>query len=113
MLAGTWRWLQLVHVINSAGRLSDVRAVIPDIPPPLYKVLWVAGGLGFMEPLPLLCWHQSRLPFALSVFFFLHFVKAASSRVNPSEQEKCFITLTGLHFLFPDVDIIQEGSLKL
>ena len=46
-------------------------------------------------------------------FFFLHFVKAASSRVNPSEQEKCFITLTGLHFLFPDVDIIQEGSLKL
>ena len=62
---------------------------------------------------PSLVLHQSRLPFALSVFFFLHFVKAASSRVNPSEQEKCFITLTGLHFLFPDVDIIQEGSLKL
>ena len=41
-----------------------------------------------MESLPLLCWHQSRLPFALSVFFFFHFVKAASSRVNPSEQEK-------------------------
>ena len=65
-----------------------------------------------MEPLPLLCWHQSRLPFALSVFF-LHFVKAASSRVNPNEQEKCFVTLTDLHFLFSDVDIIQEGSLKL
>ena len=116
MLAGTWRWLQLVHVINSAGRLSDVRAVIPDIPPPLYKVLWVAGGgggarvhgtppaLGLASITPSLCSFS---------FFFLHFVKAASSRVNPSEQEKCFITLTGLHFLFPDVDIIQEGSLKL
>ena len=53
--------------------------------------------------------HACPLPFQ----FFLHFVKAASSRVNPSEQEECFVTLTGLHFLFPDVDIIQEGSLKL
>ena len=121
MLAGTWRWLQLVHVINFAGRLSDVRAVIPDIPPPLYKVLWVAGGGGGGGGPPakgswnpsLSCVGINHACPLLFQFFFLHFVKAASSRVNPSELEKCFITLTGLHFLFPDVDIIQEGSLKL
>ena len=113
MLAGTWRWLQLVHVINSAGRLSDVRAVIPDIPPPLYKVLWVAGGPRVHGTPPSLVLASITPALCSFSFFFLHFVKAASSRVDPSEQEKCFITLTGLHLLFPDVDIIQEGSLKL
>ena len=71
------------------------------------------GGGGRVHGTPSSLVLASITPALCYFSFFLHFVKAASSRVNPSEQEECFVTLTGLHFLFPDVDIIQEGSLKL